>query len=58
MKDTIVILYVCYQASCHIPGLYIENKVPLGFLWNFQMCIVWISLEYFVQKFWRQSFKR
>ena len=25
--------YVCYHASCHIPDLYIENEVPLGFLW-------------------------
>ena len=36
----IVVLCVCvsvyYQANCYIPGLYVENKVPLGFLWNFQ----------------------
>ena len=22
---------VCYRASCYIPVLYVENKVPLGF---------------------------
>ena len=24
---------VCYCASCYIPVLYVENKVPLGFSW-------------------------
>ena len=23
---------VCYRASCYIPRLYVENRVPLGFL--------------------------
>ncbi len=42
MKHAILILspyespLVCYQANCHILGLYIENKVPLGFSWQFQ----------------------
>ena len=27
---------VCYRASSYIPCLYVENKVPLGFLWHFQ----------------------
>ena len=27
-----VCLYVCYHASCLIPCLYVENKVPLSFL--------------------------
>ena len=27
---------VCYHASCHIPRLYIENKVPLSLLWHSQ----------------------
>ena len=22
---------VCYRASCYIPVLYVENKIPLGF---------------------------
>ena len=34
-RVTVVILVpVCYQATCsyYIPGLYVENKVPLGFM--------------------------
>ena len=27
-----VCLCVCYRASCYIPRLYIESRVPLGFL--------------------------
>jgi hypothetical protein len=30
-----VYLSVCYQATCYIPGLYVENKVLLGFIWHF-----------------------
>ena len=40
MRVTVVILCVslstCYCASCYIPHLYVQNKVPLGFLWHFQ----------------------
>ena len=32
---------VCYHASCYIPRLYIEHKVPLGFLWRFQHNIMY-----------------
>ena len=38
-----VCVSVCYRASYYIPRLYIENKMPLGFLWRFQDVIVWIS---------------
>ena len=31
-----VCVSVCYHASCYIPRLYVENKVPLAFLWHFQ----------------------
>ena len=33
-RVTVVILSVCvcYRASCYIPGLYVESRVPLGFL--------------------------
>jgi hypothetical protein len=34
-----VCLSVYYQANCHILGLYIENKVPLGFSW--QSHVLW-----------------
>ena len=47
-------LSVCYQANCYIPSLYIENKVPLGFLWHFQhMHCACADGFCFVQKFWR-----
>ena len=43
MRVTVVVLCVCvcvssvcYHASCYIPCLYIEHRVPLGFLWHFQ----------------------
>ena len=26
-------VHICYHTSCHIPRLYIDNKVPLNFLW-------------------------
>ena len=29
-----VCLCVCYRTSCYIPRLYVENKVPLGFLFE------------------------
>ena len=34
----VVSVSVCYRTSCyiHVPCLYVENKVPLGFLWHFQ----------------------
>ena len=35
---------VCYHASCYIPGLYVEIKVPLSFLCRF-LHIMWISLK-------------
>ena len=31
-----VCVCVCYHTSCYIPHLYIDIKVPLGFLWRFQ----------------------
>ena len=31
-----VCVCVCYHASCHIPRLYVESKVPLSFLWRSQ----------------------
>ena len=31
-----VCVCVCYHADCYVPGLYIENKVPLDILWHFQ----------------------
>ena len=31
-----VCVCVCYHTSCYIPRLYVENKVPLDFLWRFQ----------------------
>ena len=33
-----VCVSVCYQAtcSCLIPGLYVDDKVPLGFFFDFQ----------------------
>jgi hypothetical protein len=31
-----VYLSVCYHSNYHILGLYIENKVPLGFSWQSQ----------------------
>ena len=36
---------IFYQASCYIPGLYVEKKVLLAFLWHFKVSIVWISLK-------------
>ena len=38
VKVTVVscVQAICYHASCYIPGLYIENKVPLDFLRHFQ----------------------
>ena len=35
-RSVCVCVSVCYRASCYIPRLYVENKVPLGFLWHFQ----------------------
>ena len=36
---------VCYRASGYILRLYVENKVPLGFLWHFQdmHCLAFIE---------------
>ena len=34
-----VCVSVCYQANCHILGLYVQNKVPLGFSWQLQPTI-------------------
>jgi hypothetical protein len=31
-----VCLSVCYHSNCHILGLNVENKVPLGFSWQSQ----------------------
>ena len=31
----VLCVYVYYNASCYIPGLYDANKVPLGFLRHF-----------------------
>ena len=30
-RSVCVCAYVCYHASCYIPGLYDANKAPLGF---------------------------
>ena len=30
-RVTVVVLCVCYLSNCHILGLYVENKVLLGF---------------------------
>ena len=35
-RVTVVILCICYHSNCHIPGLYVENKVSLGFSWPSQ----------------------
>jgi hypothetical protein len=35
-RSMCVCVSVCYQANCHILGLYIEKKVLLGFSWPFQ----------------------
>ena len=32
-----VCLSVCYCDSCYIPHLHVEMKVPLVFLWHFQL---------------------
>ena len=43
-----VCLCICYRASCYIPHLYVENRVPLRFLCHchwFNVCIVWILLK-------------
>ena len=52
-RVTVVVMcvrsYVCvsvyYRTSCYIPHLYVENKVPLGFLWCFQdiHCVAFIK---------------
>ena len=36
---------VCYRASGYIPRLYVENNVPLGFLWRFQVmhCVAFVE---------------
>ena len=31
-RSVCVCVCVCYHASCYIPGLFVANKVPLGFL--------------------------
>ena len=33
------------RTSCYIPRLYVENKVPLGFLWRFQdtHCVIFVE---------------
>ena len=37
---------VCHCASCYIPVIYVENKVPLGFRGRYNIiCIVWIALK-------------
>ena len=32
-RSVTVCVHVCYCASCYIPVLCVENKVPLGFSW-------------------------
>ena len=40
-----VCVCVCYHASCYIPLLYVEIKVPLGFIWHFQdmHCVAFVE---------------
>jgi hypothetical protein len=51
-KGTVVVLCVCYQADCRILGLYFENKVPLGFSWQFQFMICVDFVENALFKSW------
>jgi hypothetical protein len=34
---------VYYQASCYTPGLYLESKVPLGFLQQDVHCVDFVE---------------
>ena len=34
---------VYYKASCYVPGLYVENRVPLGFL-SSSVCTTFIHI--------------
>ena len=36
---------VCYRTGCYILRLYVEIKVPLGFLWRFQdmHCVAFVE---------------
>ena len=49
-----VCVRVCHHASCYIPRLYIENKMPLNFLWHFLYiyCMCGFFQKHFVQKIW------
>ena len=44
-RSVSVCLSVCYHASGYIPHLYVENKMPLGFLWRFQdmHCVAFVE---------------
>ena len=42
-----VCVCVCYQPSCHIPHLYVESWVSLGFLCYFQ-CMYYVQMEHLV----------
>ena len=44
-----VCLSVCYHASCFIPRLYVENTVPLSFLWRSQdvHCVDFVEIALF-----------
>ena len=44
-----VCVCVCYHASCYIPRLYIEIKVPLGSTWRSQHmhCVVFVENDLF-----------
>ena len=44
-----VCLSVCYLASCFIPRLYVENMVPLSFLWPSQdmHCVDFVEIALF-----------
>ena len=49
-----VCVCVCYCTSGYIPPLYVENKVPLGFLWRLpRYALCGFRWRCFVQKFWR-----
>ena len=48
-RVTVVCVCVSYHTSCFIPRLYVENTVPLSFLWRSQD----IHCVDFVQRFWR-----
>ena len=45
-----VCLSVCCHTNCYIPRLYVENMLPLSFLWRFQdmYCVDFIENALFI----------